>query len=249
MSEHSEAYRRRQDLRRLEEMRSAQSAKAAKWLASLESHPGYQTLTKDPEWIRITAEWQEATERDKQDRAAFKGRFFEELSDAEKARHHELAAALEKRLFPLKQAMLKLRTDYGIPLPPESEAKILAALKNTEVGKFLDKAGVPFDALRHLWQVRFPAIQFSWNALCEWLATLGISRYDAEQLDVDVVCEMLRTAKPGEGEGNGGAGLTPRQPAIASGATREAVLHQLKPSDKRAYYAYAYAEMSLGATD
>jgi hypothetical protein len=40
----------------------------------------------------------------------------------------------------------------------------------------------------------------------------------------------------------------PGQPEILSGAAREAVLRQLEPADLKAYYAYAFAEMKLGAT-
>ena len=118
MSEQSEAYSRRELLRQLESLRSTESAKAAEWLESLKSYPGYQALTQDPEWVRITAEWKAAIQQDERDRAIFKGRSWEDLSEAEKTRCEELSAALHERLFPLTQAIVKLRGDYGIPSAP-----------------------------------------------------------------------------------------------------------------------------------
>ena len=222
MSGQSEAYRRRELLRHLEGLRSTESAKAAEWLESLKSHPGYQALTQDPEWVRMSAEWQRIIEQDEQDRAIFKGRFLEDLTDAEKARCAELNGALHERLFPLKSPLMKLLGDYKIPSRPVEESKILARLKNSELGNFLDDAGTPLAAARHLWAVRFPLIPFSSDALYCWLARLGISRYQADAMPIDELCALLRNdahhetvnppaATPKQSEGAAAADVTPEQ--------------------------------------
>lgn len=119
MSEQSKAYARHELLRFLESARESESAKSAAWSENLKSHPGYQALIQDPEWCRISAAWQAAIEQDKQDRAFLQGRWWEDLSDDEKAKCEALDAALHERLFPLRQAMMKLREDYRVPAMPD----------------------------------------------------------------------------------------------------------------------------------
>ena len=114
-----EAYQDREVLRYLEGLQTRQSANTAAWLESLKSHRGYQALLKDSDWIRIKAEGQEVIEQYKQGRAVFKGRQWDDLTEAEKAKCEDLDAELHKRLFPLQQAMLKLRQGYGIPPAPD----------------------------------------------------------------------------------------------------------------------------------
>lgn len=115
MSEQSKAYARRALLRQLESLQLTESAKAAEWLEGLKSDPGYPALAQDPEWCRVVAEWQAAIQQDEQNRAVFKGRWWNDLSDAEKARCQELGAALEGRLSRLRQAIIELWRDYRIP--------------------------------------------------------------------------------------------------------------------------------------
>jgi len=50
------------------------------------------------------------------------------------------------------------------------------------------------------------------------------------------------TGQAWQGEGVGAAGSAPRQSEITSGAAREAVLRQLEPADRKAYFACQYAE-------
>ena len=132
-----EAYQNREVLRYLEGLQTRESANTAAWLESLKSHRGYQAaILKDPDWIRIKAEGQEAIEQYKQGRAAFKGRQWDDLTEAEKAKCEELDAELHKRLFPLQQAMLKLRQGYGIPSAPgQATTNTGAALPPTAIPK------------------------------------------------------------------------------------------------------------------
>jgi hypothetical protein len=70
------------------------------------------------------------------------------------------------------------------------------------------------------------------------IATLG---------EVESGCrEVLRRLNEKQGEGIHGAGATLKQPAIASGTTREAVLRQLEPAVRKAYLAFQYAETLIG---
>ena len=56
----------------------------------------------------------------------------------------------------------------------------------------------------------------------------------------------LAVVDGGEGEEGSGAESTPAQPAIASGANREAVLRELQPAVRKAYLACQYAESKAG---
>jgi hypothetical protein len=176
LSEQSDAYQRRETVRLLEELRSTELARSAEWQASLASHPGFQTLTLDPEWIRIEAEWNEVIEKDKQERAFAEGRWPDELTEAEKAKVKTLDDALNDRLFPLKWASIKLRDAYGIP------------------AVMPDRAADPPPS----------------------------------------------AAPPEQGEAKAGAGAIPGQPAITSGAAREAAWCKLEPAVRKAYLAFQY---------
>ncbi len=56
------------------------------------------------------------------------------------------------------------------------------------------------------------------------------------------------TGKTNEGEGNGGAGTAPGQEQSPPSPTRESLLGNLEPADRKAYYTYAYAESNLETT-